>query len=143
MPKPDPALLDPARYPYTCSVPPRFGDLDINRHVNNVALIEISQDARVRFHDKCGFRRHRDGTAAMVASLAFEFLGEAFYPKPIECHAAAAHLGRTSHRVAQLLTQEGRVVAWTQTVIVTLRNGAPTELPPAFRESLKGWMLRE
>ena len=36
MAKPDPALLNPARYPFTTTIEPRFGDLDVNLHVNKV-----------------------------------------------------------------------------------------------------------
>lgn len=142
MPKPDPALLDHARYPFTCQIAPRFGDLDINMHVNNVALMGLAQEGRVRFHHASGYAGDRGGATSMIASFAIEFLGEAFYPDHLDFCAAISRLGRTSHVVDQLATQGGRVVAWTQSVIVNVTAEGPAELTEGFRESAKAWMLR-
>ncbi len=142
MPKPDPALLDPARYPHSCRVEPRFGDLDINLHVTNVGLIELAQEGRVRFYQASAYRDSMGSASTMVASFAIEFLGEAFYPEPLDVHTALASIGRTSQTIEQLLTQGGRIVAWTRAVIVQVKDGKPSELSQAFRRSAEDWMLR-
>lgn len=142
MPKPKPALLDPARYPFTCSIEPRFGDLDVNMHVNNVALMDLSQEGRVRFHHASGYSKDRGGATSMIASFAIEFLGEAFYPHPLDFHVAISRIGRTSHVVEQLISQGERVVAWTQSVIVNVGESGPSELTENFRKAAKRWMLR-
>jgi len=49
MARPDPALFDPARYPFGNSVTTRFADLDPNGHINNVAMAAVFEDARLRF----------------------------------------------------------------------------------------------
>jgi acyl-CoA thioester hydrolase len=135
-------LLDPARYPFTCRIEPRFGDLDVNMHVNNVALMELAQEGRVRFHHASGYHQARRDATSMIASFTIEFLGEAFYPQGLDCHVAISRIGRTSHVLDQFVTQRDRAVAWTQSVIVTVGEEGPSELPDSFRESAKEWMLR-
>ena len=142
MAKPDPALLDPARFPFICMIEPRFGDLDTNMHINNAALAGIVEDARVRFHAKSGFHTAVKGIAAMVASFAIEYLGQAFYPAPLIIHVAAMRVGRTSYELVQLVMQEGRIVAFTRATMVCVKDGAPTEIPQLFADSVKPWMLR-
>lgn len=147
MPKPDPALLDPARFPFTCQVEPRFGDLDVNLHINNVALTGMVEESRVRF------RRAMDPEFAhklnqeagdrtwLVASLSIEFLGEAFYPRALEIHCALAHIGRTSQTIVHLVRQKEHNVAFAQSVIVSAKDGAPAPLPDAMRDAAREWLL--
>lgn len=143
MAKPDPALLDSARYPFTCRIEPRFGDLDTNMHINNVALVGILEEARVRFHRASGYHRAQDDIASMVASFAVEFLGQSFYPDALDISVASEGVGRTSHVVSQLATQNGQLVAFARSVIVSTRDGRPVELPESFRHSVQSWMLRQ
>ncbi|MDE2596239.1 MAG: acyl-CoA thioesterase [Sphingomonadales bacterium] len=142
MAKPDPALLNPARFPFSCAIETRFADLDVNRHLNNVSLTGMVEEARVRFHRASGFIDGRGGLAAMVASLGIEFLGQAFYPAPVTVHAGAARLGRTSYTLDVLLTQEGRTVVFAQSVMVAMAPQGPAELPAAVRAAMQEWMLK-
>lgn len=142
MAKPDPALLDISRYPFTCEIATRFGDLDTNAHLNNVALASILEDARVRFHAASGFHIAMDGWKAMVASLTIDYLGQAFYPGPVSLYSGATTIGRTSYSVAQLVRQGDSVVALAQSVVVCVEDNRPFPLPEAFRQSVRPWMLR-
>jgi acyl-CoA thioester hydrolase len=146
MAKPDPALLDPARYPFRCEITTRFGDLDTNRHINNVALAGLCEDARARFHGASGYQvalgGGKDGAGSMIVSFAIEYLGQAFYPEPIEVNVAAERLGGTSCSLVQLLRQGTRVVAFTRSTTVFVRDGKPCQLPDGLRASIEPWMLR-
>ncbi|MDE2405283.1 MAG: acyl-CoA thioesterase [Sphingomonadales bacterium] len=143
MAKPDPALLDPARYPYTCEIATRFGDLDVNQHVNNAAMVSLYEDARVRFHGASGYHASlgASGITAMVASCQLEYLGQAFYPSPLTFHVAAAELGRTSYQLLQLVRQDGRTVGFSRAVMVCVRDSTAVAIPESFRESVKPWMF--
>lgn len=141
MAKPDPALLDPARYPFACEIATRFADLDTNQHLNNVALASIVEDARVRFHAASGYHVAMSGWAAMVVNLTIDFLGQGYYPAPVTVHSAAVSLGRTSYGLAQLVTQRETVIAVARSVLVCVRDGRPSPVPDAFRESVRPWML--
>lgn len=142
MAKPDPALLDPARYPFTCTIEPRFGDLDVNMHVNNVAMAGMLEDARVRFHRSNGYRDLLTGRSSMVASTAIEYLAEASYPETLTFACALEQVGRTSHRIVQVVTQGGTPLVFARTVIVTVGPEGPAPLPESFAAAALRWMLR-
>ena len=44
----DPIRLDIASYPFTMTVAPRFADMDILKHINNLSLAEYHEEARTR-----------------------------------------------------------------------------------------------
>src|SRR5258706_11884011 len=117
MPKPDPALPDPARYPFRCEIETRFGDLDTNLHINNVSRTGLLEEGRVRFHRASGYHTSIDGMTSMVASLSIEFLGQSHFPDPLEMYVAAARLGRSSYQLNQLVAQHERIVAYAQAVL--------------------------
>ena len=142
MPKPDPGLLDPERYPFQCEIYPRFGDLDINQHLINVALAGILEEGRVHFHRISKYEEAVAGITSMAASFAVDYLGEAHYPAPLTIHVAATAIGRTSHTLGQLAMQQGRVIAYARTVLVCVSGGRPVENSPLFIEAVRPWMLR-
>ena len=142
MAKPEPQSLDPSRYPFHCQVATRFGDLDTNLHLNNVALAGILEDARVRFHHASGYHGAIGGMTTMVASLAIEYLGQGFYPEPVDAHAGIARLGRTSYVLHQLIMQKDKVVSFAQLVLVCIADNRPAPIPAAFVERIADWMLR-
>jgi acyl-CoA thioester hydrolase len=142
MAKPDPALLDPARYPFSSTIEPRFGDLDLNLHINNVAMAGFLEDGRVRFHRESGYRDGLAGLSSMVASVAIEYLGEALYPDSLTVHCAVEDIGRSSHRLIQLVTQGARSVAFGRSVLVTVGSDGPAPLPASFADQAERWRLR-
>jgi acyl-CoA thioester hydrolase len=130
MAKPDPALLDPAVYPHVCEVTTRFADLDINNHINNVAMAAIIEDARVRFHVASGFAKALPaGAQTMVVSLTIDYLAQAFYPHPLKVHSGLSAVGDRSVRLRHLLMQNDRPVALAEAVAVHVVGGKAAPLP--------------
>ena len=121
---------------------PRFGDLDVNLHINNVAMAGMLEDARVRFHHRTGYRELLAGRTSMVASIAIEYLGEASYPQSVAIACAVEHIGRTSHHLAQLVIQDGRPIVFARVVLVVVGPEGPSPLPATFAASARPWMLR-
>jgi acyl-CoA thioester hydrolase len=143
MAKPDPALLDPARYPFDTEVDVRFSDMDVNRHVNNVSLSNFVEEGRVRFHRASGYHAAIAGVGSMVASVAIEYVGQAFYPGTLHLHAGASHIGRTSYTLELLITQDDRPVVFARSVMVCTRDGKPHPIPDAFRDAVTAeWGVR-
>ena len=142
MAKPDPALLDPARYPFHCALPTRFSDLDINRHINNVAMAGLLQEARVQFDAASGFYDVMVGIGAMVVSLGVEYLAQAYYPEPLDFHAGVFSVGQRSFELQQLARQGGRNVASARWTIVCVAEGKAISLPKAYIDSIGQWMIR-
>ena len=54
MAKPEPYLLEPASYPMRTEIGLRYSDLDVNRHLNNVKLIDLLQEGRGYLHRNSG-----------------------------------------------------------------------------------------
>ena len=77
MPKPDPALLNPARYPYHGQIETRYRDVDSNHHLNNGVLASLLEEGRVRFHRASQFGSIASDPvlSAMVASVTMDYLG--------------------------------------------------------------------
>lgn len=142
MPRPDPALLDPARYPFSCDIEPRFSDLDLNHHINNVAIAGMLEDARVRFYRAASEPDEFRGLATMVASISIEYLGETHYPDTLTLHGAVEHLGRSSQQLVQVVTQNGQPVVFARTVIVMVGPEGPAVLPESYRARAAQWALR-
>lgn len=143
MPKPDPALLDAARYPYSHTTTTRFADVDPNRHLNNVAIAAMFEDGRVRFNTSVRILGALEGRRGMVASMAIEYISEGYYPGEVSVHCAVESVGRSSWTCLQLLVQNGKVIALARSILVSLVGDTPTALPEDLRTTMiADWGLR-
>lgn len=142
MPRPDAALLDPARYPFAHAITTRFADIDPNRHLNNVALAAMMEDARVRFNMAQGGAIKIGERRAMVVSVAMEYLAQGHFPDPVTVHCAVESVGRTSWSVVQLLVQNETAVAFARSALVAIANDRPALIAEDYRMLLLGqWSL--
>lgn len=142
MARPDPALLDSARYPFANTVTTRFADLDPNGHINNVAMAAVFEDARLRFITAVGFPPNTASARFMVANVTIDYLAQAYYPDSLVCHVGALPGGRTSWSLHQLLLQRGKPVAAARVAIVCTDGERPREMGPELRERLVQWQVR-
>lgn len=143
MPRPDPALLDPARYPFAHTITTRFADVDPNQHLNNVALAAMMEDARARLNLALGRLIQIGERRAMVASVAMEYLSQGHFPEPVTVHCAIEGVGRTSWSIVQLLEQGGRGVAFARSITVAIEHDRPILVPDDLRAALLGeWRLK-
>lgn len=136
----DPRRRDPAAYPWSVEVATRFGDLDFNGHLNNVAIAQLYEEGRVRFN-----RHLRDAFAIgrprfLVARVEIDYLGEAHYPAPVTLAAASLAVGRTSWRIGLGLFQGGVCAGLCDTIMVHRGPGdagaGPAPIPDALRSAL-------
>jgi acyl-CoA thioester hydrolase len=142
MARPEPFLLQPANYPMRTEIGLRYSDLDVNRHLNNVKLIDILQDGRGYYHRASGMVHATSDFTLVVANLNVQFLGEGFFGEPIMCHSGLLSLGRTSQTVAQLAMQADRPIAYAETVMVTMLDGKAAPHPETYREQMEPWLIR-
>jgi acyl-CoA thioester hydrolase len=143
MPRPDSALLRPQRYRFSHTISTRFADVDPNRHLNNVALAAMMEDARVRFVQSIGIDAQPGERRAMVASFAIEYLAQGYFPAPVTAHCAIENVGRTSWAVVQLLVQDERIVAFARSILVAIDADRPTPVAEDFRARLSEWTLSQ
>ena len=142
MAKPDLALLDGARYRFRHEITSRFSDMDANRHINNVAIATMLEDARVRFGQAAGIHEVIGDLRPMVASVGIEYLAQGHFPHPVQAFVATEDVGRSSWRVVQFLEQGGQPIAFARSVIVCTDGQRSAPMPQAFRDSLMDWALK-
>jgi acyl-CoA thioester hydrolase len=136
--KPDPKRADPARYPYSFEVQPRFNDMDVLRHLNNVALAAVYEEGRIAMHRAFDKNHIREpGTRTVVAQVNISYLDEGHYPDVLEVAAGVSRIGRSSYTILQGLFQNGRCIGVADTVIVNTKDGRSHPLTPAFRAGLE------
>ena len=139
MAKPPPERLLLAAYPWSREVEPRFGDMDVQRHLNNVAIARLYEDARFRFSDACGLRAAMERESGlMVAEVCIQYLREGRYPDPLRIGCGVVRVGTSSFSFAQGLFQDGRCIGTAEVALVHIdrveRSARP--LPEAGRAVL-------
>ena len=141
----DPIRLDIASYPFTMTVAPRFADMDILKHINNLSLAEYHEEARTRFVTKVFgddfLFRERD-YRLLGARASYDYLREAHYPQPLEACAGLARIGNSSYEIAMALFQDGQCVCLADVVTVCVTAQGATRLSDGLRAALQPWRLR-
>ena len=91
-PKPERATVRPREaYPFRLDVRTRFGDLDTNRHVNNVRLATWYLDGLAELHlDVLGYPVGGPLDGLAPSSVAVQYLGEVHYPGIYQLRVAVA-----------------------------------------------------
>ena len=144
MTRPAPERLEPSTYPWSFEMPPRFGDMDPLRHLNNVALARFYEDGRVRFTDAVGAREALEpGCGFLVAEVVIQYLREGRYPDLVRIGTGLMRLGRTSFTLAQALFQADVCIGTAEATLVYAHRkaGGVRPLPDALRNALLTYAL--
>lgn len=120
MPRHDPTRLVQTSYTYAASVSTRYGDLDPQAHINNVAIATIYEEGRSQFvrwlaeHAELALEPpHR-----MIAQVTIDYLAQIYYPSALTVAAGILEVGHHSYRIGQAIFQGGQCVGLCETVIV-------------------------
>ena len=142
--RPDPVRLRLDCYPMRDEIAARYGDMDTNRHLNNVALESLHENARAVFSrglrpgDSSLFDR---GLRLVTSQRTTHFLAEAHWPAMITTGAGAGRIGNTSYVVSTALFCDGVCISICDAVTVVLDDDGPTPLPDDFRAALGAVLL--
>lgn len=98
----------------------RFGDLDRQNHINNVAFASFCESGRVRFFDTIVRPLIGWDDLFVLVKITIEYRHEVHYPGSIEIGTRLARLGRSSVTFGQGLFNEGRCVAVSEAVVVLM-----------------------
>ena len=140
--KPEPHRLVRASYPYFRKVIARFSDMDVEGHLNNVALASFYEDARVSFlHDRAGEERGKS-FRFVIASIRISYLAEAHYPGEYDVGLGVTRFGNTSFDIGCGLFLGETCVGVCDTTQVTIGSGGPIKIPGALHSALEGRLLR-
>ena len=131
--QPDAVLTDRSGFTFWHEDVLRFGDLDRQNHINNVAFASFCEGGRVRFFDSIvrpliGW----DDLFALV-KITIEYRHEMHFPGSVEVGTRLTRLGRSSVTFGQGLFNENRCVATAEAVVVLM--DATTRKSKPFPES--------
>lgn len=127
-------------YPIQTLMQPRFGDVDANRHLNNIAQARLFEEGVAALHRKA--ITQRAAGRGIIAQHTLRYLSEGSYPEPLSLGTAVTRIGNSSYEIEQILVQDGRPVSTCTTVIVYREDKRPARLPAVYCDGLGAWMLR-
>ncbi len=142
--RPDPARLVPEAYRFHLDMPTRFGDLDIRGHINNVSIVQYTEDARVAFQMETVGREiyvADSPVRVVVAQMTLHFVSEGFFPDPIDAGVGIARIGNTSYVLTCGLFQNGKCIAVQDTSMVYMGPKGPMPLTPEIRQRMDRYTL--
>lgn len=136
--------LEPSAYPRHLALLPRYGDMDVNAHLNNVAIARLFEETRVQTLSALRGRLGDGGPAGgdpssmMIVHVGIDYLAEGAYPDPIDACLAVTDIGRSSFRLGLGLFQGGRAIALADCAMVNLADRRPAPIDPKLRAALEG-----
>ncbi|WP_214401962.1 thioesterase family protein [Pseudonocardia lacus] len=135
-PERSPALLVRENYPFRLDVRTRFGDLDTNRHVNNVALAGWYLDGLAELHlDVLGYPTGGPLDGLSPSSLRVDYLAQVHYPGIHQLRVGVLELDETSVRYACGLFDGPRCIGLAEALgahHAPGEDGDPVELARGF-----------
>ncbi len=138
--RPDPARLKSDAYRFHLEMPTRFGDLDIRGHINNVSIVQYTEDARVAFQMETVGREiyiANSSVRVVVAQMTLHFVSEGFFPDPIDAGVGIAHIGNTSYLLTCGLFQNGKCIAVQDTSMVYMGPNGSMPLTEEIRARME------
>jgi acyl-CoA thioester hydrolase len=142
--KRNPLLLDPAIYRYGFDIAPRFSDIDLQNHLNNVRIGEFYQEGRVTFFAQLVREQNlqrAEGLRVLIAHIAIDYLAEISYPQLVTVKLGVVKLGRTSITLQMALFSEGRCAGLANVVVVNADAQGSAPIPDDWRAALNHYLL--
>jgi acyl-CoA thioester hydrolase len=128
----EPYRLDPERYPLKVRILARYADVDPLLHINNVAVAQYYEEARV---PAAGHER------ILIAHQSIDYLREGTYPGSLDVGVGVMRIGRTSYRYGMAMFQDGACTSVSEAVLVYADAHGPARLPEAYRQQLEAWLI--
>ena len=131
-------------YPVVDEIAARYGDMDANAHLNNLALEAMHENARATMNRDVLPEAYRAGGRRLrlvTSQNAVHFLAEAHWPALIATGAGVGRIGRTSYVASTGLFRDGECIGVCDTVLVLLGDDGPTQLPDGLRTALQTLLL--
>ncbi|UVF78113.1 acyl-CoA thioesterase [Gordonia mangrovi] len=124
----------------------RWGDMDINNHINNVQFARIFEEARVRSFAR--WLRHRPaGFSMLVARQEIVFTAVLEYSmEPVTVRSCVSRIGTTSFNLSlTLIDPDGVTCAVAESTMVSVEphTGRPTPPPDEVRTILESHLVAD
>ncbi|MEL6201491.1 MAG: thioesterase family protein [Pseudomonadota bacterium] len=111
------------------SVGLRFGDTDMQGHVNNAVYATLYESGRVDFLYGPRSDLMPEGRTFVIAELSIKFIDEILYPGTVDILSGVSRIGNASVGLVQELRVEG-VLKSTATSVVVMIDSAKRKSAP-------------
>lgn len=131
-------------YPVVDRIAARYGDMDANAHINNLALESLHENARASMNRALMPKAYDVGNRPfrlVTSQNAVHFLAEAHWPATFQTGAGVGRIGRTSYVASTGLFIDGRCIGVCDTVLVVLGDDGPIPIAEEFRVALQTVLL--
>lgn len=131
-------------YPHQITERLRFGDTDMQGHINNAVFATLFESGRVAFLYDPGHGLPPDGTQFVIAELTVRFERELMFPGDVVVASGVSRIGNTSLTLTQaLFTGDERVATAHSAIVLTdMATRRSTPLPEAARSRLEALAIR-
>lgn len=137
--------VEPGRYPLKVRILARYADVDPLWHINNVAIAQYYEEARVSasmtMMDGRRIPTDAGGERILIAHQAIDYLREASYPGTLEIGIGVLRVGNSSYTYGMAMFQDGACVSVSEAVLVYADANGPARLPNEYRQRLEGWLM--
>lgn len=108
----------------------RFGDTDMNGHVNNATFAVLAESGRVHLFQSAFGDTRPAGTYFVIAKLTIEFKAELHYPGRVRSGTWIRHVGRSSIGLGQVILGPDDSPAATSDAVCVFMDGATRRSTP-------------
>lgn len=119
-------------------VPLRWADMDVMQHINNVAILRLLEEARVRFLTE-RVRRPGAGMPLLAARHEIDYLAPLLYSaEPARIVLRVPRIGRSGFDLGcEVFGADGTLAAIAETTLVVVDDaGRPAPIPAELRTVL-------
>jgi len=135
----------PGCYPLIDPITTRYADMDVNGHLNNLALEAMHENIRATMNSRIFpdvYDPSRRELRLVTAQNVVHFLAEGYWPATIRAGIGVGHIGRTSYIAASALFVDDQCISVCDTVLVVLGDNGPVAIPDDARQRLEAMRLR-
>ena len=120
----------------------RYGDTDRQGHVNNAVFATFLETGRVEILYASETGEYRQDSSFVIADLSLQYLGPLFWPGTVTITTRITKIGNSSFHLSQSISQNDKIAANAQTVVVQVDNksGKGTPLSSAMKEYLRQYL---
>jgi acyl-CoA thioester hydrolase len=132
-------------YPIVETKQARYSDMDVNGHLNHLALEALHEDARARINQRYvpGTYDPTNRVLRLVTSQnVVHFLAEAHWPATMKVGIGIGGIGGSSVVVSSGLFLEDRCISVCDMTLVLVGDQGPVAFPEDNREVMRKLMLR-
>lgn len=132
-------------YPIVEAKEARWGDMDVNGHLNHLALESLHEDARARINERYvpgTYDRTKETFRLVTSQNVVHFLAESHWPATIKAGIGIGAIGNSSVVVSSGLFIEDHCISVCDMTLVLIGDEGPVAFPEKTREVLRKLMLR-